>query len=131
MQISRIGRAWMAMREDEIAAKAMGMNTRNIKLLAFAHGRHLRRRGGLRCSPAFQGFVSPESFTPDRVDHRSLAMVVLGGMGHMPGVILGARAAGRAARSAALCGGAAQQAMIGQVVLDAAMPAHAAVRRWR
>ena len=38
LEVSRIGRAWMAIREDEIAAKAMGLNTRNLKLLAFGMG---------------------------------------------------------------------------------------------
>jgi hypothetical protein len=46
LQDSRIGRAWMAIREDEIAAKAMGINTRNVKLLAFRDGRFVRRRVG-------------------------------------------------------------------------------------
>jgi branched-chain amino acid transport system permease protein len=88
LQDSRIGRAWVAIREDEIAAKAMGINTRNIKLLAFAMGASF---GGVSGSmfASFQGFVSPESFvlTESIV---ILSMVVLGGMGHIPGVILGA-----------------------------------------
>jgi len=88
LQSSRIGRAWAAIREDELAAKAMGINTRNMKLLAFAMGASF---GGLAGSMfgAFQGFVSPESFTfwESTV---VLACVVLGGMGHIPGVILGA-----------------------------------------
>jgi branched-chain amino acid transport system permease protein len=59
---SRIGRAWMAIREDEIAAKAMGLNTRNLKLLAFGMGATF---GGVSGSmfAAFQSFVSPESFS--------------------------------------------------------------------
>ncbi|HEU0231431.1 MAG TPA: ABC transporter ATP-binding protein [Burkholderiaceae bacterium] len=88
LQGSRIGRAWAAIREDELAAKAMGINTRNMKLLAFAMGASF---GGLAGSMfgAFQGFVSPESFTfwESTV---VLACVVLGGLGHIPGVILGA-----------------------------------------
>ena len=88
LENSRIGRAWMAIREDEIAAKAMGINTRNMKLLAFAMGATF---GGVSGSmfAAFQGFVSPESFTLTE-SIMIVAMVVLGGIGHLPGVILGA-----------------------------------------
>lgn len=88
LQDSRIGRAWVAIREDEIAAKAAGINTRNVKLLAFAMGASF---GGIAGGmfAAMQGFISPESF----VLHESimiLAMVVLGGMGNVWGVIAGA-----------------------------------------
>lgn len=88
LQTSRIGRAWMAIREDEIAAKAMGINTRNMKLLAFGLGAMF---GGVAGSMfgAFQGFVSPESFSLME-SVMIVAMVVLGGLGHIPGVILGA-----------------------------------------
>ena len=88
LETSRIGRAWMAIREDEIAAKAMGINTRNMKLLAFGMGASF---GGVSGSmfAAFQGFVSPESFSLME-SVMIVAMVVLGGMGHLPGVILGA-----------------------------------------
>ena len=88
LELSRIGRAWMAIREDEIAAKAMGINTRNMKLLAFGMGATF---GGVSGSmfAAFQGFVSPESFSLQE-SIMIVAMVVLGGMGHLPGVILGA-----------------------------------------
>ena len=88
LQNSRIGRAWMAIREDEIAAKAMGINTRNVKLLAFAMGASFGGVSGAMFA-SFQGFVSPESF----ILMESIvivSMVVLGGMGHVPGVILGA-----------------------------------------
>ena len=88
LQHSRIGRAWGAIREDEIAAKAMGINTRNIKLLAFAMGASFGGLAGAMFG-AFQGFVSPESFTFWE-SVVVLACVVLGGMGHIPGVILGA-----------------------------------------
>ncbi len=88
LQDSRIGRAWMAMREDEIAAKAMGVNTRNMKLLAFSMGATFGGVAGVMFA-AFQGFVSPESFSlMESVN--VLAMVVIGGMGNIPGVILGA-----------------------------------------
>jgi branched-chain amino acid transport system permease protein len=84
---SRLGRAWIAIREDEIAAKAMGINTRNMKLLAFAMGASFGGiAGGLFA--AFQGFVSPESFSLTE-SIAVLAMVVLGGKGHIPGVVLG------------------------------------------
>lgn len=88
LQNSRIGRAWIAIREDEIAAKAMGINTRNMKLLAFAIGASFAGLAGVFFA-AFQGFVSPESFTLWE-SIVVLAMVVLGGIGHIPGVILGA-----------------------------------------
>ncbi|GAA0829475.1 MAG: ABC transporter ATP-binding protein [Cupriavidus sp.] len=87
LQTSRIGRAWVAIREDEIAAKAMGINTRNMKLLAFAMGASFGGASGAVFG-AFQGFVSPESFTLWESIY-VLAIVVLGGMGHIPGVILG------------------------------------------
>lgn len=88
LQDSRIGRAWVAIREDEIAAKAAGINTWNVKLLAFAMGASF---GGIAGGmfAAMQGFISPESF----VLHESImivAMVVLGGMGNVWGVIAGA-----------------------------------------
>ena len=88
LQDSRIGRAWMAIREDEIAAKAMGINTRNMKLLAFGMGASFGGVSGAMFG-AFQGFVSPESFSLME-SVMIVAMVVLGGIGHIPGVILGA-----------------------------------------
>jgi len=88
LQDSRIGRAWIAIREDEVAAAAMGINTRNIKLLAFAMGASFAGlSGGLFAG--FQGFVSPESFNLLE-SIMILCMIVLGGMGNLPGVILGA-----------------------------------------
>jgi branched-chain amino acid transport system permease protein len=88
LKSSRIGRAWMAIREDEVAAKAMGINTRNMKLLAFGMGASF---GGVSGSmfASFQGFVSPESFGLME-SIMIVAMVVLGGIGHLPGVVLGA-----------------------------------------
>ncbi len=88
LETSRIGRAWMAIREDEIAAKAMGINTRNMKLLAFGMGATFGGVSGAMFA-SFQGFVSPESFSLME-SVMIVAMVVLGGMGHLPGVILGA-----------------------------------------
>lgn len=88
LELSRIGRAWMAIREDEIAAKAMGINTRNMKLLAFGMGATFGGVSGTMFA-AFQGFISPESFSLME-SVMIVAMVVLGGIGHLPGVILGA-----------------------------------------
>ena len=88
LQNSRIGRAWMAIREDEIAAKAMGINTRNLKLLAFGMGATFGGVAGVMFA-SFQGFVSPESFSLME-SVMIVAMVVLGGLGHLPGVIMGA-----------------------------------------
>jgi len=88
LENSRVGRAWMAIRDDELAASAMGINTRNVKLLAFAMGATF---GGLAGAlfASFQGFISPESF--HLIDSiMVLCMVVLGGMGNVAGVVLGA-----------------------------------------
>jgi branched-chain amino acid transport system permease protein len=88
LQDSRLGRAWEAIREDEVAARAMGINTRNVKLLAFAMGASF---GGIAGGmfAAIQGFISPESFILVE-SINVVAMVVLGGMGNIWGVILGA-----------------------------------------
>jgi len=88
LQLSRVGRAWMAIREDEIAAKAMGINTRNLKLLAFGMGATFGGVSGAMFA-SFQGFISPESFSLME-SVMIVSMVVLGGIGHLPGVILGA-----------------------------------------
>ena len=88
LQYSRLGRAWMALREDDIAAKAMGINVRNVKLLAFSLGATFGGVAGGMFA-AFQGFISPESFS-FMESIVILTMVVLGGMGHIPGVVLGA-----------------------------------------
>jgi branched-chain amino acid transport system permease protein len=88
LQHSRLGRAWRAIREDEIAAKAMGLNTRNLKLLAFGLGATFGGVAGVLFA-SFQGFVSPESFSLQE-SVMVVAMVVLGGLGHVPGVVLGA-----------------------------------------
>ncbi|MBS0544209.1 MAG: ABC transporter ATP-binding protein [Proteobacteria bacterium] len=88
LQISRIGRAWAAIREDELAAKAIGIDTRMMKLLAFALGATFGGvSGGLFA--AFQGFVSPESFSLME-SIVVLTMIVLGGMGNLAGVVFGA-----------------------------------------
>ncbi|MBP6095859.1 MAG: ABC transporter ATP-binding protein [Methyloversatilis sp.] len=88
LQDSRLGRAWVAIREDELAARACGINTRNVKLLAFGLGATFGGvAGGLFAG--FQGFVSPESFGLLE-SIMVLCMVVLGGMGNIAGVVLGA-----------------------------------------
>jgi len=87
LEKSRIGRAWMAIREDEIAASAMGINTRNLKLLAFAMGAMFGGASGALFA-GFQGFVSPESFSLIE-SIMVLCMVILGCMGHISGVLLG------------------------------------------
>jgi len=88
LQNSRIGRAWEAIREDEIAARAMGINTTHMKLLAFAMGATFGGVAGGMFS-AIQGFISPESFVLVE-SVMVVCMVVLGGMGNIWGVILGA-----------------------------------------
>ena len=116
LQDSRIGRAWVAIREDEVAAKACGIDTRNVKLLAFAMGASFGGvAGGLFAG--FQEFVSPESFGLME-SIMVLCMVVLGGMGHIPGVILGGLLL--AILPEALRHGAVpmQQAAFGKVLLD-------------
>jgi ABC-type branched-subunit amino acid transport system permease subunit len=90
LQRSRLGRAWGAIREDEVAAESMGINTVTTKLLAFSIGAATSGFAG-----AFYGaklsLVSPENFS-FVVSVTILVMVVLGGMGNIPGVIVGALA---------------------------------------
>ena len=116
LQDSRIGRAWVAIREDEVAAKACGINTRNIKLLAFAMGASFGGiSGGLFAG--FQEFVSPESFgLLESV--MVLCMVVLGGMGHIPGVILGGVLLSILPEAFRHGAAPLQHALFGKVVLD-------------
>ena len=116
LEDSRIGRAWVAIREDEVAAKACGIDTRNIKLLAFAMGASF---GGLSGGlfAGFQQFVSPESFSLLE-SIMVLCMVVLGGMGHIPGVILGGvllAVLPEVLRSGA---GIWQRALFGKILID-------------
>jgi branched-chain amino acid transport system permease protein len=88
LMVSRIGRAWIAIREDEIAAEAMGVNTFRLKLLAFVAASGWAGMVGVFFA-AKMAFVSPESFTFFE-SVMILCMVVLGGMGSIPGIILGA-----------------------------------------
>ncbi len=85
---SRIGRAWVAMREDETAAEAMGLPTLRLKLLAFAMAAFWGGVAGVFFAGK-QLFVSPESFN-FLESVMVLCMVVLGGMGSVPGAVLGA-----------------------------------------
>jgi branched-chain amino acid transport system permease protein len=85
---SRIGRAWVAVREDEVAAAAMGINTTIIKLLAFGAGAWFAGMAGA-VNAHLLTQVSPDSYTFP-ISVLILAMVVLGGLGNPPGVVLGA-----------------------------------------
>jgi ABC-type branched-subunit amino acid transport system permease subunit len=88
LQESRIGRAWMAIREDELAAASNGLNTVTTKLLAFALGASTAGFAGV-FNAAKLTLVSPDQFL-STVSFSILAMVVLGGMGNIWGVALGA-----------------------------------------
>ena len=114
LQASRLGRAWMALREDDIAAKAMGINVRNVKLLAFSLGATFGGVAGAMFA-AFQGFISPESFSFME------SMVVLGGMGHIPGVILGAVLLSLLPEFLRFTVEPLQQALFGTLLIDTAI----------
>nr|WP_246820454.1 high-affinity branched-chain amino acid ABC transporter permease LivM [Bradyrhizobium iriomotense] len=85
-----IGRAWEALREDEVACRALGINTTTTKLTAFATGAMFGGFAGAFFATR-QGFISPESFTFQE-SALVLAIVVLGGMGSQLGVALAALA---------------------------------------
>ena len=116
MQISRIGRAWAAMRDDELAAKAIGINTRNLKLLAFSLGATFGGVAGALFG-AFQGFVSPESFSLME-SIAVLTMVVFGGMGNIAGALVGAFALALLPEILRDVAVPVQQALFGTVLLD-------------
>jgi len=84
---SRLGRAWMAVREDEDVAEAMGINRVNVKLMAFAIGAAF---GGLSGAifAVMVGSIFPHSFQL-LISINVLALIIVGGMGSMPGVIVG------------------------------------------
>ncbi len=85
---SRLGRAWIAIREDEVAAASSGVNLVRTKLFAFAAGAFFSGIAGIYYAAKLGG-TSPENFSfSDSVIY--LAMVVLGGLGSIPGVIVGA-----------------------------------------
>ena len=119
LQASRLGRAWMALREDDIAAKAMGINVRNVKLLAFSLGATFGGVAGAMFA-AFQGFISPESFS-FMESIVILTMVVLGGMGHIPGVILGAVLLSLLPEFLRFTVEPLQQALFGTLLIDTAI----------
>jgi len=88
VESSPLGRAWVAMREDELAASCMGINLMRAKLYAFGLGSFIAGVAGCIFA-AKQGTISPDSFD-FVVSVMVLAMVVLGGLGNISGVILGA-----------------------------------------
>ncbi|MCL6517466.1 MAG: branched-chain amino acid ABC transporter permease [Alicyclobacillus sp.] len=88
LEHSRIGRAWKAVREDEIAAQAMGVPLTRTKLVAFAVGASFSGLMGVVFA-AKQAFIDPTSFTMLE-SITILVMVILGGMGSLPGVVVGA-----------------------------------------
>src|SRR3954467_7255197 len=116
LQDSRIGRAWEAIREDELAARAMGINTRNMKLLAFAMGASFGGVAGGMFS-AIQQFISPESFILVE-SVMVLSMIVLGGMGNIWGVILGALLLSFVPEILRWTVEPAQMALFGQMVIE-------------
>ncbi|MHB8618774.1 MAG: branched-chain amino acid ABC transporter permease [Chloroflexota bacterium] len=85
---SRVGRAWVAIREDEVAARAMGINTFAYKVLAFLAGAAFAGVAGV-IQAAWRAGVFPVDFTVNETINVFL-MVVIGGLGSVPGVILGA-----------------------------------------
>ncbi|MGZ3497279.1 MAG: branched-chain amino acid ABC transporter permease [Vulcanimicrobiaceae bacterium] len=84
---SRLGRAWMAIREDELAARHMGINSTLVKLAAFALGASFSGLGGVVFASKLS-LVSPDLFQ-FQVSVLIVSMLVLGGMGNIPGVIVG------------------------------------------
>jgi branched-chain amino acid transport system permease protein len=88
LENSRLGRAWVAMREDELAAACMGINLTKTKLLAFAMGAFFSGIAGMINGSRLQT-ITPDSFRFE-VSITILTMVVLGGMGSIPGVLIGA-----------------------------------------
>jgi branched-chain amino acid transport system permease protein len=87
LRSSRLGRAWMAIREDELAAAHAGINTTTTKLAAFAIGASFSGLAGCAYASKLQ-LVSPDQFGFN-VSVAVLSMLVLGGMGNIPGVIVG------------------------------------------
>ncbi|BCB96388.1 branched-chain amino acid ABC transporter permease [Dissulfurispira thermophila] len=88
IELSRIGRAWIAIKENEIAASSMGINTTKYKLYAFTFGTFWAGIAGILFSAKMQ-FVSPESFT-FMESILILSMIILGGIGNTYGAIIGA-----------------------------------------
>lgn len=116
LQNSRIGRAWEAIREDEVAARAMGINTTNLKLLAYAMGATFGGVAGGVFS-AIQGFISPESFVLVE-SIMVVSMVVLGGMGNVWGVVLGAILLSFVPEILRFSVGPVQQSLFGRMLIE-------------
>jgi branched-chain amino acid transport system permease protein len=116
LQNSRIGRAWEAIREDEVAARAMGINTTKLKLLAYAMGATF---GGVAGGvfAAIQAFISPESFVLVE-SIMVVSMVVLGGMGNVWGVVLGAILLSFVPEILRFSVGPVQQTLFGRTLID-------------
>jgi branched-chain amino acid transport system permease protein len=85
---SRVGRAWVALREDEDVVQMMGVNATYVKLLAFSIGAMIGGIGGAIFS-AWQGSIFPDNFNLF-VSINVLSLIIIGGMGSIPGVIIGA-----------------------------------------
>jgi len=88
LDLSRIGRAWTAMREDEDASQMSGVNTTRYKLLAFAVGAFIGGLGGAIFA-AWQGSIFPDNFNLF-VSINVICLIIIGGLGSIPGVIIGA-----------------------------------------
>ncbi len=86
---SRLGRAWAAIREDEVAAQATGINTTRVKLLAFAIGASTSGVAGVFFATSGAGFINPDDFVLAN-SILVVAYVVFGGMGSLPGAMAGA-----------------------------------------
>ena len=100
---ARLGRQWMAMREDEDVAEAMGIRLVNTKLLAFAIGAAFAGLSGAIFASKLTS-IFPHSFNI-LISINVLCMIIVGGMGSLPGVVVGAPIAGRIARtSSRICG---------------------------
>ncbi len=117
LQNSRLGRAWQAIAEDETAAKAMGINTRNVKLAAFALAASFGGIAGTLFA-ASQGFISPESFGLME-SLVILSMIVLGGLGSITGVIVGSVLLSIFPEILRVSAIPLQESLFGHVVLDA------------
>jgi branched-chain amino acid transport system permease protein len=88
VELSRIGRAWIAVKENEIAASSMGINITRYKLYAFAFGTFWAGIAGILFAAKMR-FVSPESFT-FMESILILSMIILGGLGNIYGAVAGA-----------------------------------------
>ncbi len=88
LNFSRIGRAWIAMREDEDVAQAMGINLVATKLMAFSIGAALAGVGGAIFASR-QGAIFPSDFTLF-ISINVLCLIIIGGLGSLPGTIVGA-----------------------------------------